>query len=144
VNTIALNTSVEQYVTVPFASLQGVGVGQVFTAALLIYNVPSNVFPFAIDTSGVSTGSYYDVDNPIGNVNTYKLASPNFPTLNGFTYPGQPPGASNTFPIEGVTLLRVNAIPEPTALAVFGIAGLCLVGYGWRGRKLATSTNPGG
>ena len=105
VNTVALNslniTAGGQLVTVPFAAPQSVTSGQVFTAALLIDNVPSNVFPFEESNSGTNTNSYYDVSNPPGNANTYNLASPNGPTLNGVNYPGQ----SSANAAVGITML---------------------------------------
>jgi hypothetical protein len=112
--------------------------------------VPVNIFPFTIDTSNNNVGSYYDVSNPIGSVNNYNLGSPNNPTLNGDTYPGQPPGATNAF--VGVTLLRVNAspappVPEPTSLALAGLGVATIVGFGWLKRrqlqKDCASTLPG-
>jgi hypothetical protein len=119
---------------VPFATTELVATGQHFTAALLINNVPETVFPFALDSSGISTGSYYDIDNPIGNVNTYNLASPNNPTLNGLTYPGQPDGASNVSPLFGVTILRVNTVPEPASFTLLGLGAISLICYSWRRR----------
>lgn len=113
----------------PFAMSEYVATGQVFTAALLIDDVPVTAVPFALDTSGVSTGFYYDISNPVGSVNNYNLAYPNFPTLNGATYPGQPDGATNAAP--GVTILRVNAtsvaVPEPSTLSMLAIGGFCLL-----------------
>lgn len=120
VNTVALNASGLSFVTVPFLTPQLVGSGQVFTAALLIDNVPSSVFPFAGDSSGVSTNSFYDISQPVGSVGIYDMASPNHPTPNGATYFGQPAGATNTN--ASTTILRVNAVrvvPEPDSLAVF-------------------------
>ena len=132
VNTVTLSTTPGTFVDVPFAARQFVATGQVFTAALLIDNVPNNIFPFILDTSGISTGSYYDVSSPVGSVNSYNLASPNFPTLNGTTYPGQPSGATNTSP--GHTVLRVNAVPEPASLTLLGLGAVSLIGYRWRRR----------
>ena len=106
VNTVPLNAGPNEWVTVPFASLQNVPAGQQFTVALLINNVPNTIFPFDEDTSNNSSNSYFDIDNPVGNVNTYDLATPNNPTPNGVTYPGQPAGATNAF--VGTTIMRVN------------------------------------
>ena len=106
VNTVALNADPSEWVTVPFASLQNVTAGQTFTAVLLIDDVPSSVYPFDEDASNDSSNSYYDIDNPVGNVNTYDLAAPNNPTPNGVTYPGQPDGATNAY--VDTTIMRVN------------------------------------
>jgi VCBS repeat-containing protein len=111
VNTIGLNSVAGDVVTVPFASSQAVLPGQVFTAVLLIRNVPATTAPFLIDSSGVSVSSYYDIGSPVGSVNSYNLASPNNPTLNAVTYPGQPAGSTNAVP--GATMLRVNAGTVP-------------------------------
>ena len=119
VNTVALNVpGGDQFVTVPFAAVQNVTAGQVFTAALLIDDVPSGIFPFMEDNSGSNTNSYFDVDNPIGNVNTYTIATPNDPTLNGVTYPGQPAGYTNAY--VDTTVLRMNPIPATATLTVTG------------------------
>ena len=115
----------------PFAARQFVATGQVFTAALLIDNVPNNIFPFILDTSGISTGSYYDVSSPVGSVNSYNLASPNFPTLNGTTYPGQP----QVPPIPArATRFCADAVPEPASLTLLGLGAVSLIGYRWRRR----------
>ena len=106
VNTVPLNADPSEWVTVPFASLQNIPSGQQFTAVLLIDDVPNTVFPFDEDTSNDNSNSYFDIDNPVGNVNTYDLATPNNPTPNGVTYPGQPAGATNAF--VGTTIMRVN------------------------------------
>jgi hypothetical protein len=131
VNTVTLATTPFTFVNIPFAVPEVVAVGQVFTAALLINNVPDTIFPFVLDASGVSTGSYYDVSNPIGSVNSYNLSSPNFPTLNGVDYPGQPAGASNTGGLGGVTFIRVNAVPEPGSLTMLALGAVSLIGYRW-------------
>ena len=47
--------SLGQPVTVPFANPQNVSVGQVFTAAVFIADVPPNVYPFECDNSGSDT-----------------------------------------------------------------------------------------
>ena len=117
VNTVALNATAGNWITVPFASLQDIPAGQQFTAALLINDVPSSIYPFSEDTSGSNANSYFDVDNPIGNVDTYNLAAPNNPTPNGNTYPGQPAGATNAY--ADTTLLRVN-YDTPATLTVAG------------------------
>ena len=79
VKTVPLNAAALQMVTVPFALPQTLTSGQVFTAALLIDNVPTNVFPFISTAIGTNTNSYYDVSSPPGNVNTYNLATPTRP-----------------------------------------------------------------
>jgi autotransporter-associated beta strand protein len=121
VNKMALNTTGGGLITVPFAAPQIVSPGQVFTAALLIDDVPlfpdfSGVFPFEADTSNSNTNSYYDISNPPGNVNTYNLATPNGPTLNGVNYPGQ--GSTNC--CTDTTILRVNQITPAATLTVTG------------------------
>ena len=119
VNTVPLNVPTGlQYVTVPFASLQYVPAGQVFTAALLVDDVAGNIGIWTEDSSNSNANSYYDVDNPIGDVNTYNIAAPNDPTLNGNTYPGQPAGTSNAY--ADTTLLRVNEITPAATLTVSG------------------------
>jgi hypothetical protein len=140
VNTVALNSPGSEFINVPFATPQMVATGQVFTAALLISDVPSTVFPFTIDTSGDSTGSYFDISNPVGSVNNYNLGSPNFPTLNGETYPGQPDGATNAF--LGKTFLRVNAVPEPASLLMFGMGTASVLVCCWRRRTSTAGARP--
>ena len=67
-------------------------------------NVGASAFPFFEDNSNDSTGSYFDVDNPTGSVNTYNIAAPNDPTPNGAIYGSS--GSTNANP--GKTFLRVN------------------------------------
>ena len=80
--------------------------------------MPSNIFPFSEDTSNSNVNSYYDIDNPVGVVNTYNLAAPNNPTPNGNTYPGQPAGDTNAF--VDTTMLRVNFGTPAGTLTVTG------------------------
>ena len=107
VKTVPLNAAAGQFVEVPFATPQNITVGQVFTAALLIKNVPVSVFPFQEANSGTNANSYYDISNPSGTVNAYNLASPFAPTPNGVIHPG----TSGTNAGVGITVLRVNATP---------------------------------
>ena len=121
VNSVVLNSTAGQFVTVPFATPQYVSPGQLFTAALLIDGVPilpdfTGIFPFAIDNSGISTNSYFDVSSPLGNINSYNLAAPNGPTLNGAIYGSS--GSTNISP--GVTMLRVNQVTPAATLTVAG------------------------
>ncbi len=113
VNTVPLNAAAFQMVTVPFAVPQNLSAGQVFTAALLINNVPVGVFPFIETAIGTNTNSYYDVSSPFGSVNSYNLASPNAPTLNGLNFPG----VNGTNAGVSITLLRANAIPASATTA---------------------------
>ena len=119
VNTVALNSAAGQLITVPFAVPQTLTVGQVFTAVLFIDDVPNTVFPFEEDNSGSNANSYYDISNPPGNVNTYVLASPNGPTLNGASYPG----TSSTNASKDTTLLRVNATSSAVTPATLTVTG---------------------
>ncbi len=102
VNQVPLNAAAGQLITVPFAAPQTVSPGQVFTAALLIENVPANLYYLTVDSGGASTTSYYSATSP----NTYNLASPNTPTLDSY----------------GTALLRVNATstatPSPATLTL--------------------------
>ena len=121
VNRVPLNAVADQMVTVPFAQPQNLPSGQVFTAAVLIDDVPVNVFPFVETSIGTNTNSYYDLSNPPGSVNVYNLMAPNSPTLNGLSFPG-----SNAGPPNGVstTLLRVNAsAASGTPAATFPVSG---------------------
>ncbi len=116
VNTVALNATSGQLVTVPFAVPQNMSAGQTFTAALLIKNVPGNVFPFQMASSGTNTNSYWDVSSPIGSVNTFDLVAPHSPTLNGLNYPSNGPVNAN-----GTTVIRVNAtVPVSAATLTVG------------------------
>jgi IPT/TIG domain len=118
VNTVALNATSAQWITVPFATLQYLPVGQVFTAALLIDDVPLGTFPWTEDTSGSSANSYFDVDAnaPNGTVNIYNVAAPNNPTPIGSDW-----GSSgNTNAPVGHTLLRVNYATPAATLTVTG------------------------
>ena len=119
VNTVALNAVQGQLVTVPFAVPQNVSPGQVFTAALLIDDVPANVLPFEMDTSGSDANSYFDMSNPpgVGTVNAYNLASPNDPTLNGMNYGTT--GSTNAS--VDTTLLGVNAVAPTTPAATLTV-----------------------
>jgi autotransporter-associated beta strand protein len=114
--TLPLNVAAGTFVTVPFATPQTLSAGQVFTAALLIDNVPNTTFPFELDNSGSNANSYYDISAPSGNVNTYRLRAPNGPTLNGVNYGAT--GSSNAPGYLDRTILRVNRVPA--ALTVTG------------------------
>jgi hypothetical protein len=104
VNTVQVSGAL-RWQTVPFATPQIVTTGEVFTAALLVDDVPENIFPFTIDSSGNSTESFYDVSNPVGSVNTYNLASPNFPTPIGNSYPVEYDGFFGTNAPVGTAML---------------------------------------
>ncbi len=107
-------------VTVPFAAPQNLSAGQVFTAAILIDDVPGNVYPFALDSSNSNTNSYWDISNPPSNVNTYNLADPNGPVLNGASYDSS--GDTNLgYP--GTSILRVNAATPVAAPATLTVTG---------------------
>ena len=120
VNTVPLSALALQMITVPFAQPQNLPPGQVFTAAVLIDDVPSNVLPFIETAIGTNTNSYYDLANPSGIVNVYNLMTPNLPTLNGMNFPG-----TNSSPNEvNTTLLRVNAsVANGTPPATFTVSG---------------------
>jgi hypothetical protein len=92
VNSVPLNTTggtatsstgfTYNLTTVPFATPQTLSAGQVFTAVVLIDDVPGSVFPFLIAQFGNNPSSYYDV-SPSGAVNAYNLAHPNAPAIAG-------------------------------------------------------------
>ena len=125
------------WASLQFASPMIVPVGQQFTVALLIDNVPgtpfgSAAFPFTNDNSGSNTNSWFDVSSAgPGNVNAYDLANPFSPTLNGNNY--APYGGTNTN--VDITMLRANT-PEPSSLAVWGL-GVAAVFFVSRRRRSA-------
>src|ERR1043165_5374813 len=49
VNTAPINANAGEWIVVPFAAVQSVSAGQVFTAVVLINNVPASIFPFTED-----------------------------------------------------------------------------------------------
>lgn len=110
VNTIPLNATTDSWVEVPLATPQYLRPGQIFAIALLIRDVPANVYPFTEDTSNDGSNSYWDIGSPPGSIFTYNLAKPNHLVKNGDTYPGFPAGTTNAYP--GKTLLRCNADDE--------------------------------
>lgn len=120
VNSITLNANAGTWITVPFAALQNIPAGDLFTAVILVHDVPGNIYLFTEDNSGSDANSYFDVNSPYDTngtyVNTYNLASPNYPTLNGDNYDNT--GGSNAF--QETTFLRVNYATPAATLTVTG------------------------
>lgn len=118
---------------IPLTSPVALNVGDTFLVSILIRNViassPDDVYPFIIDTSGSSAGSYwgrsgpnlFDPDNLTGVVPTNQALSPG-----GFI-----PGA-------GHTVIRAFGVPVPEpstlALASLGITALLIKRRGKNGQ----------
>jgi PEP-CTERM motif len=95
--------------------------GDRFLVSILIRSVigapPNDVYPFLIDTSGSSSGSYWGRSAP----NTF-----NIDNLSGVVPTDQALASGGFIPGPGHTFIRAIGVPEPTSLALagFGIAAL--------------------
>jgi hypothetical protein len=94
--------------------------GDTFLVSILIHNVIANDYPFVIDTSGSSAGSYWGRSGP--NLFNIDNLSGIVPTDQALTSGGFIPGPGHTF-------IRAVGVPEPAsiALAGLGIAALLIV-----------------
>jgi len=98
--------------------------GDTFLVSILIRNViaasPNDVYPFLMDTSGSSAGSYWGRSGP----NLF-----NIDNLSGVVPTDQALSAGGFIPGPGHTIIRAVGVPEPAiiALAGLGIAALSIV-----------------
>jgi hypothetical protein len=108
--------------------------GDTFLVSILIRNVigapPNDVYPFVLDTSGSSAGSYWGRSAP----NTF-----NIDNLSGVVQTDQALATGGFVPGPAHTIIRAFGVPEPSTLA---LAGLGLAGLAFRNRqKSRTNAN---
>jgi PEP-CTERM putative exosortase interaction domain len=108
-------------------------VGDTFLVSILIRSVigapPNDVYPFLLDTSGSSTGSYWGRSGP--NLFNIDNLSGVVPTSQALAPGGFIPGPAHNF-------IRAIGVPEPTSLA---LAGLGLAALLISRRHKGASTN---
>lgn len=134
--TTTLTAAADTFQTINLSSPISLPVGQIFYAALLLPNIPGNVFPFASDAGSTPAvtplgRSFFDVGPTQGA--PYNLDDTSRATLLGASHPvvsfAQSPGNLS---------LRVNAVPEPSSMALLGVA-ISSVGMMYRRRKAKLS-----
>jgi len=113
-NDVMITGSAGQTVTLSLGTPVDLNVGDVFYAAILIRNVPANLFPFNLQTTGTILGqSFWDVGPGTGpprmQTGPYVLTNTSGATVNGalratFSFPAQDPGNTH---------LRVNGTDTP-------------------------------
>jgi hypothetical protein len=117
--------------SISLTSPVALGVGDTFLVSILIRNVianpPNDVYPFLIDTSGSSTGSYWGRSGP----NLF-----NIDNLSGVVQTDQALSPGGFVPGPGHTIIRAFGIevPEPST---FALAGLAIAGLAFRKRQHA-------
>ena len=105
-----------------------VPVGDVFLVSVLMNNViglgPNDVYPFVLDTSTTSTGSFWDRSAP----NTFNLDNLDDARLLSYGLAPDGSGAPPFIP-GGRLILRADgiAVPEPTTLALAGLGAAALL-----------------
>lgn len=95
----------------------GLNAGDTFLVSILIRNVlaapPNDVYPFLMDTSNSSAGSYWGRSAP----NTF-----NIDNLGGVVLTSQALSAGGFIPGPGHTFIRAVGVPEPSSIALAGLA----------------------
>lgn len=102
--------------------------GQQFVVGIMIRNVialpPNDVYPFVIDTSTTSTGSFWDRSAP----NTFNLDDLSNSRLLSLALPPDGSGATPFIPGGRVMIRALGApVPEPTTLALAGMGIVALL-----------------
>ncbi len=97
-------------------------VGDRFLVSVLIRGVigapPNDVYPFLIDTSGSSAGSYWGRSDP----NTF-----NIDNLSGVVPTDQALASGGFIPGPGHTFIRAISVPEPTSFALVALGASALM-----------------
>jgi hypothetical protein len=101
--------------------------GDKFLVSILIRNViaapPNDVYPWVIDNGTSSAGSYWGRSAP----NSFNLDN-----LSGVVQIDQPLSPGGFFPGPGHTIIRAFGVPEPSTLALVGLA---VTGLAFRNRQ---------
>jgi len=100
----------------------GLNAGDTFLVSILIRSVigapPNDVYPFLLDTSGSSAGSYWGRSGP----NLF-----NIDNLGGVVPTSQALAPGGFIPGPGHNFIRAIGVPEPTSFAFAGLAIAALV-----------------